>query len=57
MLEQHDELVRDILVAGICDERLSEQLQLDGDLTLAKTVTYIRQSEKGSPATIFSLWR
>ena len=42
----HDELIRDILVAGIRDKRLSERLQMDGsDLTLEKALTCIRQSE------------
>ena len=43
----HDELFRDMLVAGTHDKRLLERLQLDdGDLTLEKAVTCIRQSEK-----------
>ena len=36
-----DEMVRDILVAGSCDKRLLERLQLDGDFTLEKAVTSI----------------
>ena len=36
-----DELIRDRLVVGICDSKLSEQLQLDADLTLNKPVTII----------------
>ena len=33
----HDELIRGLLVAGICNERLLERLQMDGaDLTLKK---------------------
>ncbi|KAF7694517.1 hypothetical protein C0J45_16244, partial [Silurus meridionalis] len=32
----HDEMVRDKLVVGVTDKRLSEQLQLDPELTLEK---------------------
>ena len=49
----HDEMVRDILVAGIRDKRLSERLQLDGDLTLEKAVTSIRQSETVHQQQVF----
>lgn len=38
-------MIRDRLVVGIRDKRLSEQLQLDPDLTLEKAVTRICQSE------------
>ena len=42
----HEELIRNILVAGIRVKRLSEQLQMEGaDLTLNKAVTCIWQSE------------
>ena len=41
----HDEMIRDILAAGTRDEKLSQRLQLDGDLTPEKAVTCIRQSE------------
>ena len=41
----HYEVVRDILVASVRYKRLSERLQLDGDLTLEKAVTCIWQSE------------
>ena len=41
----HDEMLRDILVAGIHNKRLLKRLQLDGDLTMEKAVTSIRQSE------------
>ncbi len=40
-----DQLVRDRLVVGIADARLSEELQLDSTLTLEKAVTAIRQAE------------
>ncbi|KAI5621586.1 hypothetical protein C0J50_18855 [Silurus asotus] len=41
----HDEMVRDRLVVGLTDKRLSEQLQLDPELTLEKAVVRVRQSE------------
>ena len=41
----HNEMISDILVAGILNKRLSKQLQLDGDLPLEKAVTCIWQSE------------
>ena len=41
----HDEMIRDRLVVGICDASLSEKLQLDPDLTLAKALTKVRQAE------------
>ena len=40
-----EEMIRDGLVVGIRDARLSQRLQLDSDLTLEKAVTSIRQSE------------
>ena len=40
-----EELIRDRLVVGIRDARLSETLQLDSDLTLKEAVTSIHQSE------------
>ncbi|XP_025757966.1 uncharacterized protein K02A2.6-like [Oreochromis niloticus] len=40
-----DELIRDRIVVGIKDKRLSEQLQMDSELTLAKAIEKVRQSE------------
>ena len=40
-----EELIQDRLVVGIKDSRLSEQLQLESDLTLEKAKTKIRQRE------------
>lgn len=40
-----DELLRDRLVVGIADKKLSEQLQMDADLTLEKAKKIIRQKE------------
>ena len=40
-----EELMRNIIVVGIRDKRLSEQLQMDFDLTLAKAIQKIRQIE------------
>uniref|UniRef100_A0A8C5FT87 Tick transposon n=1 Tax=Gadus morhua TaxID=8049 RepID=A0A8C5FT87_GADMO len=42
----HDELIRDRLVVGLLDNRLSERMQLDADLTLDKAVRMARQSEE-----------
>ncbi|XP_035618176.2 zinc finger protein 420-like isoform X2 [Oncorhynchus keta] len=39
------EMIRDRLVMGLHDRRLSEQLQFDPELTLDKAVTRIRQTE------------
>lgn len=41
----HDELIRDRLVVGLNDIRLSERMQLDKDLTLEKAIDMARQSE------------
>lgn len=41
----HDELVRDRIVVGIRDGKLSEKLQLEADLTLDSCITKVRQSE------------
>ncbi len=41
----HDELIRDRLVVGLRDVKLSERLQLNADLTLDTAVTQARQSE------------
>ena len=40
-----DELIRDRIVVGLKDKKLSEKLQLDSKLTLEKVVTQARQSE------------
>lgn len=40
-----EELIRDRIVVGIRDVRLSERLQRDANLTLAKTVALVRQQE------------
>ena len=40
-----DDLIRDRIVVGIKDKKLSEQLQLDSKLTLEKAITKTRQSE------------
>ncbi|KAK0156642.1 hypothetical protein N1851_000118 [Merluccius polli] len=42
----HDELLRDRLVVGLKDSRLSERMQLDRELTLTKAITMARQSEE-----------
>ena len=41
----HDELIRDRIVVGLRDHRLSERLQLDPGLTLEKAITEARQRE------------
>nr|XP_054588665.1 uncharacterized protein LOC129153481 [Nothobranchius furzeri] len=41
-----EEMIRDHIVVGIRDSRLSERLQLDPDLTLAKTITQAWQQEE-----------
>ena len=51
----HDEMVRDtcLLVAGIHNKRLLEQLQLDADLTLEKAVVSIWQLETVHKEQVF----
>ncbi len=39
-----EDLIRDRIVVGIRDAKLSERLQLDADLTLEKAITKVRQS-------------
>lgn len=41
-----DEHIRDRIVVGILDKDLSRKLQLMADLTLAQTITTVRQSEE-----------
>ena len=41
-----DEMVRDRLVVTLRDKRLSEQLQMDPELTLEKAINKARQSEQ-----------
>ena len=43
--ELHDEMIRDRLVVGLKDLKLSEKLQLDPELTLEKVVTQVCQAE------------
>lgn len=42
----HDELVRDRIVVGLADTRLSERMQMEENLTLQKAVDMARQSEE-----------
>ncbi|XP_078793900.1 uncharacterized protein LOC105353799 isoform X3 [Oryzias latipes] len=42
----HSEMVRDRFVVGLKDKRLSEQLQMDPELTLENAVNRARQSEQ-----------
>lgn len=42
----HDELVRDRIVVGLADLKLSERLQMKEDLTLEKAIDVARQSEE-----------
>ena len=41
----HDEMTGDRIVVGLADQKLSEKLQLDADLTLEKAINSVRQSE------------
>ena len=41
----HNEMIRDRLVVGLRDAKLSEKLQLDAELMLDKAVTQVRQAE------------
>lgn len=55
----HDDLVRDRIVVGIRDQKLSERLQLEDKLTLEQAIAKVRQSEavkrqQGTGAKIFS---
>ena len=43
--ELKGEMIRDRIVMGICDRALSEQLQLDAELTLEKAKKRVRQRE------------
>ena len=40
-----DEMIRDRIVVGLLNPRLSEKLQMDDKLTLESVVTQVRQSE------------
>jgi len=40
-----NEIIRDRIVVGIRDRKLSERLQLEADLTLEKAITTVCQSE------------
>ena len=42
----HDELIRDRIVVGLADARLSERMQMDQDLNLEKAINMARQSEE-----------
>ena len=44
-MDLHDERVRDHIVVGIWDSRLSEKMQLDLNLTLDKATNLVRLSE------------
>lgn len=40
-----DEMIRDRIVVGLLDAKLSEKLQLDPDLTLPKAINHVQQSK------------
>ena len=40
-----DDCIRNRLVIGVCDKRLSKCLQLKGELTLAESLKIVRQSQ------------
>ena len=40
-----DEMIRDRIVVGLQDAKLSEKLQLDAELTLSKAINQARQSK------------
>lgn len=42
----HDELIRDRIVVGLADTRLSERMQMEKDLDLQKAINMARQSEE-----------
>lgn len=42
----HDELIRDRIVVGLADTRLSERMQMEKDLDLEKAINIARQSEE-----------
>lgn len=42
----HDELIRDRIVVGLANTRLSERLQMEENLTLQKAIDMARQSEE-----------
>jgi hypothetical protein len=44
--ELRNQLIRDRLVVGIANDKLSEKLQMDKDLTLEKAINTIKQSEQ-----------
>ena len=41
----HDEMIRDRIMVGIRDSRLSQKMQMEADLTLEKAVSLARQNE------------
>ena len=41
----HDEMLREQMVAGLRDSRLSQHLQLDPSLTFEKAIASVRQRE------------
>ena len=43
--ELHDQMMRDWIVVGIRDAKLSEKMQMDANLTLEKAITMSHQSE------------
>ena len=46
-----DEMIRDRIVVGLQDSKLSEKLQLDPELSLAKAINHVWQSEAVKEAT------
>lgn len=42
----HEELIRDRIVVGLADTKLSERMQMEKDLNLEKAINMARQSEE-----------
>ena len=49
-------MIRDCIVVGICDDALSERLQLDSELTLEKAKTLVRQQEAVHEQQTIEAW-
>ena len=47
----HDEMIRDRIVVGLRDARLSEKMQLEADLTLEKAITQARHTGRTTCGT------
>jgi hypothetical protein len=53
--DMRDQLIRDFIVVGIRDDKLSEKMQLDPDLTLEKAISLAKKKISRRPRNLYNI--